>query len=83
MESLDKGSSSILVVYILDDILTNDELEKNDELITTMTKQMDEIFERLKSSGKTQKLWVQYHEFVQLIRDYIRAERLSDAKLHM
>ena len=56
MESLDKGSSSIFVVYILDDILTNDELEKSDELITMMTNEINEIFERLKSSGKTQKL---------------------------
>ena len=33
--------------------------------------------------GRTAALWVQYHHLVQLVKDYIRAERLSDFKLHL
>ena len=89
-----------LVVYLLDGLMTNDELENvydyiqnrketkdgayvDETSMTRITNQLVEMFDQLKSSGHTQKLWVQLHEYVQVIRDFIRAERLSDAKLSM
>lgn len=89
-----------LVVYLLDGLMTNDELENVYDYIqnrketkdgvyvdvpfmTKMTNQLGEMFEQLKSSGHTQKLWAQLHDYVQVIRDFIRAERLSNAKLSM
>lgn len=34
-------------------------------------------------SGRTAKLWAQYHELVQLVKDFIRAERTSDFGMHL
>ena len=44
---------------------------------------IEDVFNQLKESGRTQKLWAQYHKYVGYIRDFIRAERLSDYALHL
>ena len=41
------------------------------------------VFDGVENAGKTQKLWMQYHKHVCIIKDFIRAERLSDFKLHL
>ena len=33
--------------------------------------------------GRIQSLWIRYHEHIQIMRDSIRAERLSDIQLHI
>ena len=33
--------------------------------------------------GRTQNLWIRYHEHIQIVCDFIRAERLSDIQLHI
>ena len=33
--------------------------------------------------GRTQSLWIRYHEHIQIVRDFIRAERLSNIQLHI
>ena len=32
---------------------------------------------------RTQSLWIRYYEHIQIVRDFIRAERLSDIQLHI
>ena len=33
--------------------------------------------------GRTQSLWIRYHEHIQIVRDFIRAEGLSDIQLNI
>ena len=44
---------------------------------------MKGVFDGVENAGKTQKFWMQYHKHVCIIKDFIRAERLSDFKLHL
>ena len=53
------------------------------QFITEITQQIKHRLEDLEKSGKTQKLWTQHHKLVQLMRDYIRAERTSDAAMYL
>ena len=52
-----------------------------------LSKKIDEnVRKHLKEmaqSGRTPALWIQFHDQVQLIRDFIRAERLSDFDQHL
>ena len=51
--------------------------------IRQLHERIQEVLAFFSDSGKTQKLWVQYFKMVELIRSFIRAERLSDFLLHM
>lgn len=57
---------------------------KNEERIvkyfdTKIQKKLQEVSD----VGRTSKLWIQYHSFVNLIKDFIRAERMHDHDLHL
>ena len=43
---------------------------------------MKTVFAEVESKGKTQQLWMEYHRNVKIVKDYIRAERLTDFNLH-
>ena len=45
----------------------------------TIKRKLEEVSGR----GGTAKLWIRYHHLVQMVKDFIRAERLSDFKLHL
>ena len=57
--------------------------EYSDEITKRMTAVVEQAMGELAEKGRTGKLWVQYHNMVQLIKDFIRAERLSDWQLHL
>ena len=43
---------------------------------------MKTVFAEVESKGKTQQLWMEHHRNVTIVKDYIRAERLTDFNLH-
>lgn len=90
-----------LCSYLLEDLLSNEELEQmNDEIdrmkegrygatysdstfLCSVAKRVEERLAATKLLGRTQRLWVEFHENVQIVRDFVRAERVSDIQLHM
>lgn len=44
---------------------------------------VEQKLKEVSEKGRTAALWIQYHHLVQLVKDFIRAERLSDFKLHL
>ena len=80
-ESLKKDVETCFV-SLLDNTATLEDLERSnalhdiDDLLST---RLSEVC----SSGRTEKLWVQYFKLVAIIRMFIRAERCGDWQLHV
>ena len=55
----------------------------SDDITKEITAVVEIAMKELADKGRTGKLWAQYHDMVQLIKDFIRAERLSDWQLHL
>ena len=51
--------------------------------IAEIGKRIETVLSSTASAGKTQKLWIHYHNHVQLLKDFIRAERTSNYRLHL
>ena len=47
------------------------------------TRVLESMFTNIESKGKTQLLWIHYHNFVTIVKDYICAERLTDFGLNV
>ena len=80
----------------MEDVLSNDELEKvlNEIKMTEegryisifksdMTQKLQDKLNSAQRFGRTQSLWIRYHEHIQIVLDFIRVERLSDIQPHI
>jgi len=54
-----------------------------DPIVALFQQRFEETFKRLAEGGRTPALWVQYHHMVDVIKVFIRTERLSDHNGHM
>ncbi len=54
-----------------------------DPVIVVFEQRFEEIFKRLAKGGRTPALWVQYHYMVDVIKIFIRTERLADHNGHL
>ena len=52
-------------------------------LTVALTKRFEDKLTELAESGRTPKLWVQYHRFVDTMRIFIRSERLAEWDNHL
>ena len=53
------------------------------EALAELTKQLDNKKEQLKNSNRTARLWIQFLEYVDVVKLFIRAELLGDWKMHL
>ena len=80
----------------MEDVLSNDELDqvlneikktKEGRYISTfmsgMAPKLQDKLDSAQRLGRTQSLWIRYHEHIQNVLDFIRVERLSDIQLHI
>ena len=54
-----------------------------DPVVAIFEQRFEETFKRLAEKGRTPALWVQYHHRVNVIKVFIRAERLADNSGHL
>ena len=47
-------------------------------IVAVFEERFEETFKRLAEGGRTPALWVQYHHLVDVIKIFIRTERLAD-----
>lgn len=59
-----------------------DELHKN-ENIQDLKQRMDQTKKQLSNESKTAELWFNYQSMVDILRNFIRSERIADWKLHL
>ena len=52
------------------------------EALAELAKQLDNKKEQLKNTNRTARLWVQFLEYVDLMKQFIRAERLGGWEMH-
>ena len=52
-------------------------------IVAVFEQKFEETFKRLAEGGRTSTLWVQYHYMVDVIKIFIRTERLADYKGHI
>lgn len=69
--------------YILDRKEDKDGAYVDTQFMTEIVARVNDRLGGIEKRGKTQKLWLQYHDHVQIMRSYIRAERTSDADLYL
>ena len=53
------------------------------EALTRFGELLSERKEQLKNGSQTAKLWIQFLEYVDIMKLYIRAERLDDWEMHL
>ena len=51
--------------------------------LCSIAQRVEEKLAATKLLGRTQCLWVEYHNHIQIVREFFQAERLSDIQLHM
>eukprot|EP00111_Clytia_hemisphaerica_P013776 TCONS_00040538-protein len=70
---------------LLKGALSNEDLEgfQNGEHAQSFNKEMQKLTSRLREDSRTAKLWIQYIDYVNIIKDFIIAERTSDWQLHL
>ena len=51
--------------------------------MTGMVQKLQDKVDSAQRLGRTQSLWIRYHEHIQIVLDFIRVERLSDIQLHI
>ena len=72
---------------VLDEIERTKEGKYGTSCISTfmsgMAQKLQDKLDSTERLGRTQSLWIRYHEHIQIVRDFIRAERLSDIQLHI
>jgi len=51
--------------------------------VALFEQRFEESFKKLAEGGRTPKLWVQYHHMVDVIKMFIRSERLADHNVHL
>ena len=49
-----------------------------DPIVAVFEKRFEETFKRLAEGGRTPALWVQYHHLIDVIKVFIRTERLAE-----
>jgi len=54
-----------------------------DPVVAVFEHRFEETFKRLTEKGRTPALWVQYHHMVDVIKVFIRTERLADHNRHL
>lgn len=54
-----------------------------DPVVALFEQRFEETFKRLAQGGRTPALWVQYHHMVDVIKMFIRTERLADHNGHL
>ncbi|KAK5923153.1 hypothetical protein CgunFtcFv8_000149 [Champsocephalus gunnari] len=54
-----------------------------DPVVALFEQRFEETFKRLAEGGRTPALWVQYHSMVDVIKVFIRTERLADHNGHL
>jgi len=54
-----------------------------DPVVAVFEQRFEETFKRLAEKGRTPALWVQYHHMVDVIKVFIRTERLADHNMHL
>jgi len=54
-----------------------------DPVVAVFEQRFEETFKRLAENGRTPALWVQYHHMVDVIKVFIRTERLADHNGHL
>ena len=90
---------AVIVCFIMKDIVSKDELSQAEEFLGTKAPGRQEEYDqyvfpvfqetlektvnKLLHSGRTPKLWMQYHGHVTVIKTYVRAERLNNFNLHL
>ena len=52
-------------------------------IVAVFAQRFEKSFKRLAEGGRTPALWVQYHHMVDVIKIFIRTERLVDHKGHV
>ena len=52
-------------------------------IVAVFEERFEETFKRLAEGGRTPALWVQYHHMVDVIKVFIRTERLADHNGHL
>ena len=52
-------------------------------VVTVFEQRIEETFKRLAEGGRTPALWVQYHHMVDVIKIFIRKERLANHNGHL
>ena len=62
--------------------MSGDEIEEQ-EVIQKFQRCMDELKQNLSSKSRTAKLWLQYIEYISIMRQYIRAARTGDWNLSL
>lgn len=55
----------------------------DDPLLSKINSNFNAEFRKWKQKSKTAKLWIQFWEMVQIVKDFIKAERTGDWKLHL
>ena len=70
---------------LLEGALSNEDLEEfwNGEHAQSFNEEMQKLTSRLRKDSRTAKLWIQYIDYVNIMKDYIIAERTSDWQLHL
>lgn len=61
--------------------ITNNDLHSND-LLKTIMQHFTETKKKLQAS-RTAKIWIQYMDMIDLLRDFLRSERTGNWKLHL
>lgn len=62
---------------------TSADTVRQEKCIVNIEAQLKSIKQQLIERSRTAKLWIQYVDYVQILQDFIRAERLSDWSLHL
>ncbi len=59
------------------------EPDTQDPIVAVFQQRFEETFKQLADGGRTPALWVQYHHMVDVIKVFIRSERLADHNGHL
>ena len=59
------------------------EARHTDPIVALFEQKFKETFKQLAEGGRTPALWVQYHQMVDVIKVFIRTERLADHNGHL
>ena len=82
LASIDMKRLETIYQELLDEKITvTDAL--GDETVLLLTRELENVILATKQKGRTPTLWIQYYESVQIILQYIRAERTGNWDLHV
>lgn len=77
----DKDISYLQNVFNSFDASTSEEVE--DPLLKKIEYKLNEQFNKFKSKSRTARLWVQFWQMVDIVKNFIKAERSGDWSMHL